>query len=64
MAMKTFAGFGVSSLVGVALLAACPADSLLDSSMVMPSREGPRRTINHHYRCCMAERGYAAGSTN
>ena len=41
------------------------ANCLLDSSMVVPSREGPRNTVDQdRYRRCMADRGYTAASAN
>jgi len=41
------------------------ASCLLDSSHVVPSREGPRNTVDQdRYRRCMADRGYTAGSAN
>jgi len=41
------------------------ASCLLNSRMVVPSREGPRTTIDQdRYRRCMADRGYTAASAN
>lgn len=40
------------------------ADCLFGAQKIVPSREGPRTTVDQdRYRQCMANRGYTAGPT-